>query len=160
MIWIAIHIKPRCEEKASHYYTKIGIENYYPFVKKTKKKAGKISHCISPAIRGYLFIKMNPINYDLINENPYTLSLVRNLGKIAEIPEEEMAVMKQFLGHGAGTLEQNTLLEGKDIEITSGVLQGKRGTIVEKRNNHILLFVHSLKITIKINLKGQTQIAA
>lgn len=37
MIWIAIHVKPRCEEKASHLYTKIGIENYYPFVKKQKK---------------------------------------------------------------------------------------------------------------------------
>ena len=160
MIWIAIHVKPRCEEKASNYYTKISVENYYPFVKKTTKKAGKISHCISPAIRGYLFIKMNPINYDLINENPYTRSVVRNLGKIAEIQEEEMAVMKQFLGHGKGITAQNTLLEGKEIDIISGVFQGKKGTIVEKRNNHMLLFIHSLQITIKINLKGQTQIAA
>ena len=160
MIWIAIHVRPRCEEKASNYYTKIGVENYYPFVKKTTKKGSKISHSISPAIHGYLFIRVNSISFDLINENPYTRSVVRNLGKIAEIQEVEMAVMKQFLGHGKGATKRNDLLKGKDIEITSGVFQGKRGTIVEKRNNHMLLFIHSLQITIKINLKGQTQIAA
>ena len=160
MIWIAIHVKPRCEEKASNYYTKIGIESYYPFVKKISKKGGKISHSISPAIHGYLFIKMNSLCFDLINENPYTRSVVRNLDKIAEIQEEEMAVMKQFLGHGKGIKEQNTLLKGTEIDIISGVFQGKRGTIVEKRNNHMLLFIHSLQIMIKINLKGQTQIAA
>jgi len=42
MIWIAIHVKPRCEEKASNYYTKIGVENYYPFVKNT----ALLRHCV------------------------------------------------------------------------------------------------------------------
>ena len=159
MIWMAIYTKPRCEKKASEYYTKIGVVNYYPYLKKTLKKNGKIKHVILPIIYGYLFIKMKNIDYVQINDNPYVNSLVRNLGKIAQISEEEMTLMKKYVGHSEYEESDAEFIEGKEIEITNGVLKGKKGEIVEKRNNHLLLFIKSLQITIKINLKKQMPIA-
>ena len=58
MIWYAIHVRPKCEMKATHYFEKLLVESYVPIVSKPYKKSNKIKHHLKPLISGYVFFKM------------------------------------------------------------------------------------------------------
>jgi len=159
MNWYALNTKPHCEFKAIDYYSKLGIESYVPSIKNHNSK-GKLSGS-KPAISGYIFLALLELDYDLINLNPYTKSLVRRFGKPAIIKEEEVHIMQQCLGERSfeiskdGNFEINNFMPGKSVSIETGILKGNKGLIIEVRNGCLFIFLDALQAYVNLSIKNQ-----
>ena len=58
----------------------------------------RIKKVTVPAISGYVFFELAKIDFDLININPFTKNIVRDIdGKPAIIKEKEIATLKIIL---------------------------------------------------------------
>ena len=76
MKWFAIKTKAKNEFKARDFFSSFDIESYVPFFKTKRVWSDRIKKINTPAMPGYAFFKLNKLDYNLINLNPYTKSVV------------------------------------------------------------------------------------
>ena len=158
MIWYAIHVRPKCEMKATHYFEKLLVESYVPIVSKPYKKSNKIKHLLKPLISGYVFFKMPKLDFKLINTNPYTKSIVLNYGKPAVILEEEIQVLKDYLS--PSTTDKDNFKQGMSVTVENGVFAGKNAEIIESRGDIVILILKDLNIKITLSLSSNKLLTA
>lgn len=151
MNWYVIHTKPKCELKAQQYFEVNGIETFLPLQTVVSKRNGKVIKTTAPVISGYLFFKMNTIDYSLINRNPNTRSLVRNFGEVAVVSNEEMQAMTGCFSEGSGL--GKTISEGATVAMENGFFAGRFGEVVETRGKAVVLFIASLQLKITVSLQ-------
>ena len=105
-----------------------------------------------PAMPGYAFFKLNKLDYNLINLNPYTKSIVRGTnGMPAEITENEISILKSHIngeGDNDGFFNCNI---GEKVKIISGPMIYKSGVVEKINNKTVTITLKSLNIKIVIN---------
>lgn len=158
MLWYAIHVKPRCEIKATNFFEKLGIKSYVPLISNPIKKNNKVSHIYKPLITGYVFFKATKLNYKLLNTNPYTKSLVLNYGKPALIQENEIQILRDYLA--PFTENKSSFKVGMDVKVENGVFAGRDAQIIEHRNDKVILILKDLKIKITVSLSNNKLLTA
>ena len=154
MNWYVIHTKSKCELKAQRYFEANAIETFLPLKTLVSKRNGKVIKTTAPVISGYLFFKMNIIDYPLINSNPNTRSLVRNFGEVATVSDEEMQAMNSCFSEGSSL--GKTISEGATVAIENGFFAGRFGEVVETRGNAVVLYISSLQLKITVSLQTNT----
>ena len=101
---------------------------------------------------GYAFFKLNKLDYNLINLNPYTKSIVRNTnGMPAVISENEISILKSHINgdiHNDGFFNYNI---GEKVKIISGPMIYKNGVVEKINNKRVTITLKSLNIKIVIN---------
>ena len=86
MCWFAAKTKSRAEFKALEFFNSIGVSSYVPYYKTKRVWSDRVKSVIVPAIRGYVFFELNKLDYNVLNINPFTKNIVRNVsGKPAII---------------------------------------------------------------------------
>ena len=75
MNWYAVRTKTKKELLAKDYYSTLGVEAYVPTYTTKRIWSDRIKKIKVSAIPGYLFFKLNSIDFDLVNLNPYTCLL-------------------------------------------------------------------------------------
>jgi len=158
MIWYAIHVRPKCEIKATHYFEKLGVKSYVPLISKPFKKNNKVKHLLRPLINGYIFFKIAKLDFKLINTNPYTKSIVLNYGKPAVILEEEIQVLKDYLS--PSTTDKDNFKQGMSVKVENGVFAGKNAEIIESRGDKVILILKDLNIKITLSLSSNKLLTA
>ena len=84
MCWFAAKTKQRSEFKAEEFFNSVGINAYVPSFQTRRVWSDRIKKVIVPAINGYVFFELSKLNYSLLNSNPYTKNIVKNIVKIAQ----------------------------------------------------------------------------
>ena len=103
MKWFAIKTKAKNEFKARDFFSSFDIESYVPFFKTKRVWSDRIKKINTPAMPGYAFFKLNKLDYNLINLNPYTKSVVRDTnGMPAVITENEISILKSHINGEGG----------------------------------------------------------
>lgn len=152
MKWFAIKTKAKNEFKARDFFSSFDIESYVPFFKTKRVWSDRIKKIHVPAMPGYAFFKLDKLDYNLINLNPYTKSIVRDTaGMPAVITENEISVLKNYLN---GTVDDDGFFScniGEKVKIISGPMIYKSGVVEKINNKTVTITLMSLNIKIVIN---------
>jgi transcription antitermination factor NusG len=148
MKWFVAHTKSRCEVKASDFFKKNGVESYVPVFEEKRQWSDRTKKIITPAVSGYVFFRLEKVDYPFLNLNPYLRNVVRRLGQAVEIRESEIQTMKDCL---RSYTEDLSFGAGDKVKILSGVLKNKKGLVDGVENNFLILLMNSIKVKISLN---------
>ena len=148
MKWFVAHTKSRCELKASDFFKKNGVESYVPVFEEKREWSDRTKKIITPAISGYVFFKLDNLDYSFINLNPFIRNVVRRFGKAVEIDGSEIETMKDCLKHYTEGFSFGT---GDTVKVLSGVLKNKKGLVDGVENNFVILLINSIKVKLSLN---------
>jgi len=158
MNWYAVRTKAKKELMAKDYYSAIGIEAYAPTYTTKRIWSDRIKKIKVSAIPGYLFFKLNKIDFDLVNLNPYTTNVVRtSSGKPAIIPPNEIECLKKYLS-GSEETNESFLTVDNVVSVRSGPFCSEIGVVEKFIQNKALVLLKSLNIKLIVstsNLKLQ-----
>ena len=151
MKWFAIKTKAKNEFKARDFFSSFDIESYVPYFRTKRVWSDRIKKINIPAIPGYAFFKLNKLDYNLINLNPYTKSIVRGInGLPAVITENEISVLKSYLN---GTADDDGFFNcniGEKVKIISGPMIYKSGVVEKINNKTVIITLKSLNVKVII----------
>ena len=151
MNWYAVRTKTKKEMLAKDYYSAIGIEAYAPTYTTKRVWSDRIKKIKVSAIPGYLFFKLNKIDFDLVNLNPYTTNVVRtSSGKPAVIPPNEIECLKKYLA-GSKQTNESFLTVDDVVSVSSGPFCSEIGVIEKFIQNKALVLLKSLNIKLIIS---------
>jgi len=148
MKWFVAHTKSRCELKASDFFKKNGVESYVPVFEEKRQWSDRTKKIITPAVSGYVFFRLEKVDYSFLNQNPYLRNIVRRLGQAVEIDGLEIQTMKDCLKHYTEDLSFDT---GDTVKVLSGVLKNKKGLVDVVENNFVILLINSIKVKLSLN---------
>ena len=148
MRWFVAHTKSSCEVKASRFFKKNGVESYVPVFEEKRQWSDRTKKIITPAISGYVFFKLEKIDYPLINLNPFLINVVRRFGQAVEIHGSEIKTMKDCLKHYTEDLSFDS---GDTVKVLSGVLKNKKGLVDGVENNFLILLMNSIKVKVSLS---------
>ena len=151
MCWFAAKTKQKGEFKALNFFISMGINSYVPSYITKRVWSDRIKKVTVPAISGYVFFELPKIDFDLININPFTKNIVRNIdGLPAIIKDEEIVVLKKHL-NGETISNSVKLQRGQKVKINSGPFMFKKGTIDKISCNKVIISIESININLVIN---------
>lgn len=148
MKWFVAHTKSRCELKASDFFKKNGVESYVPVFEEKRQWSDRTKKIITPAVSGYVFFRLEKVDYSFLNQNPYLRNIVRRLGQAVEIRGSEIQTMKDCLKHFTEDLSFDT---GDTVKVLSGVLKNKKGLVGGVKDNFLILLMNSIKVKISLD---------
>jgi len=154
MNWYAVKTKAKKEILAKDYYSAIGIEAYAPTYTTIKVWSDRIKKIKVSAIPGYIFLKLNKIDFDLVNLNPYTTNVVRtSSGKPAVIPPNEVECLKKYLS-GSEETNESFLSVDDVVSVGSGPFCNEIGMVEKFIQNKSLVLLKSLNIKLIVSTRN------
>lgn len=152
--WYAVHTKYKAERWVTKKLKAKGVEAYTPLVSMTKKYTKKITTHYYPLITCYAFVKINSNDKAKVLQTEHLFDFVRFRGKMIEIPEEEINVLKRISGENiASSVSIDEKFIGEEVEIISGNLTGIKGVLIEiQGRKSFVVELENLGFRFKINI--------
>ena len=151
MNWFAAKTKQKGEFKALNFFNSIGINCYVPSYVTKRVWSDRIKKVTVPAISGYVFFELPKIDFGLINLNPFTKNVVRDIeGKPAIIKNEEITSLRDYFDRKLIASDVN-LVKGQRVKINKGPFIFKRGTINKMSYNKVIISIESMNINLVLN---------
>jgi len=161
--WHAVYVSSRTEKKISEMLNNKGLEAYVPIVKTMRQWSDRKKMVEMPLLNGYVFVKINSNENEKVMQTKGVVNFVRSEGKIAIIRDVEIDRLKQLveLGyHLEASGINKTHKEGDKVKITSGVLKGIEGFVIEAgENRQIEVLLESIGQCIKVKLPSELLIS-
>ncbi|MEE3034586.1 MAG: transcription termination/antitermination NusG family protein [Bacteroidota bacterium] len=148
MSWFVAYTRPRAEFRAQEFYSKMGITSYVPAFSEERQWSDRLKKVKRPAISGYVFILLDKLNYEVINSNPFTRSVVKNDGAAVEIQNKEIEVLKTALDKGLVTKADFAC--GDLVYIQNGPFKNKKGMVELIEKNTIVLLLNKVKVKLSL----------
>ena len=148
MCWFAAYTKSRSEFKALDYFTKCGVNAYVPEYTDIRQWSDRIKKARTPVISRYVFFELPKINYDLINLNPFTRSVVKAFGRPINIKDQEILSLKEALKNYT---VDNCFQFGDSVKIENGPFKNKIGKVDGVSENHIFLLINTIKVRLSLS---------
>ena len=151
MCWFAAKTKSKAEFKALEFFNSIGINSYVPSFKTKRIWSDRIKNVIVPAINGYVFFELNKLDYNVLNINPFTKNIVRNVsGKPAIIKDSEIKMLRDHL-NGVQVKSVDNFEAGQKVKIQSGPFIFKKGIINKVSYNKVIITLKSINLKLVLN---------
>ena len=151
MNWFAAKTKQKGEFKALNFFNSIGINCYVPSYVTKRVWSDRIKKVTVPAISGYVFFELPKIDFGLINLNPFTKNVVRDIeGKPAIIKNEEITSLRDYFD-GKLIASDVNLVKGQRVKINKGPFIFKKGTVNKMSYNKVIISIESMNINLVLN---------
>ncbi|MDH5185892.1 MAG: transcription termination/antitermination protein NusG [bacterium] len=152
--WYAIYTKARHETKVAKQIAKLGCQSFLPKTKILSKRKDRKKVLEAALFPGYIFVKLNPIEFSKILGLPGTVRILGDRGKPAPIPEEEIDSVRILVESEADIEPHPYLREGDRVRIVSGPLKGAIGWLlrVEPRYSLLVVSVNILNRSIAVEV--------
>ena len=148
MSWFAAKTKQKGEFKALNFFTSMGINSYVPSYVTKRVWSDRIKKVTVPAITGYVFFELNKIDFNLINLNPFTKNIVRDIGGTpAIIKNEEITTLKDYFSGKLIACNVN-LVQGQRVKMNRGPFIFKKGTVNKIGCNKVIINIESININL------------
>ena len=148
MSWFAAKTKRRGEFRALSFFNSIGVNAYVPSYQTKRYWSDRIKKVMVPAIRGYVFFELSKINFELVNLNPFTKNIIRDIeGRPAIIKEKEIATLKRYLS-GDSINTQVDFYQGQKIKINCGPFIYKKGVINKINCSKVIINIESMNMSL------------
>lgn len=154
--WNAIYVKSRTEKKVAETLAAKNIETYAPLIKTMRQWSDRKKMVELPLLNGYVFVKIDPREQDIVAQAKGVVNFVRSEKKIATIRDAEINRLKQLVELGY-QLEAHAITkeykEGDKVKISSGPLKGIEGYVFEsKSGRQIEVLLESIGQCIRVKL--------
>ena len=150
LLWTPIRTKPKKEKKLAEYCQANNIPHYLPLTKSVKRYGRKTVTFYPPMFIGYIFCQISQDSYQLLLRSHdvffkvdideiLEVQLIKDLDaiqKIVNISTKKEVVIKP------------ELVEGEQIIITAGPMQGTAGILTKRADNII--------VTVNVDILGQS----
>jgi transcription antitermination factor NusG len=162
--WRALYVASRSEKSVLRLLLEKSVDTYLPLVKTLKQWSDRKKMVELPLMNGYIFVRIGEDENTKVLQTRGVVSFVRDLGKIAEVRDEEIESLKQFVQLGY-QIEVNAITrehkEGARIKIAGGPLKGIEGHVIEnKEGRFIEVLLESIGQCIRVKLPKEIVIAA
>ncbi len=143
--WYAVNTMPRWEKKVAITLDSKGIENYCPLNKVVKQWSDRKKIILEPIFKGYVFVKVSDDKKWDLKRIDGILNYVYWLGKPAKIKEDEINIIKKFLGEfNEVQVEQIGLQVTQKVRIKQGVLMNYEGILLEISGSRAIVKIQSM----------------
>ncbi len=148
MSWFAAKTKYKGEFKALDFFSSIGVNSYVPSYTTKRIWTDRIKKIRVPAITGYVFFELNRVDFNLINLNPFTKNIVRDIdGMPAVIKNKEITTLKDYFSGKLIACNVN-LVQGQRVKINKGPFIFKKGTVNKIGCNKVIINIESININL------------
>ncbi len=163
MNWHAIYVNSRSEKKVTELLQAKSIEAYIPIIKTMQQWSDRKKMVELPLLNGYVFVNITQLKKDTVLQTRGVVNFVRSEGKIAVIRDIEIDRLKQLelLGYHMEAIGMDRQYkEGDKIKISSGVLKGIEGYVVEALEfRYIEVLLESIGQCIRVKLPKELLVA-
>jgi transcription antitermination factor NusG len=143
--WFAVYTKPKWEKKVAKLLTSRQIENYCPLNLVVRQWSDRKKRVYEPLFSSYVFVHVCEKQLTALRQVPGIINLVTWLNKPAEIKEQEIQAIREFLDeYKSVKLEKAVVNLNDTVRILSGPLTDYKGDVIEIRNNTIKVILPSL----------------
>jgi transcription antitermination factor NusG len=145
--WYALYTKPRWEKKIDTQLKKKGVECWCPLQKLEKQWSDRKKIIEEPLFRSYVFVHIDETESAKVKMTDGVLNFVFYLGKPAIIREEEIDMIKKYLGEKEATLQlisDEGFREDTKIRINYGVFMDREGVVTYSDKKKVYVRLQSL----------------
>jgi transcription antitermination factor NusG len=154
--WKVIYTSSRQEKKVAAFLEKMKVEHYLPLYKSLRFWKDRKKWVEFPLFNGYLFVKPSDNERDLLLQIPGVVRYIRYNAQDAEIPENQIFLIKEFVkfGYNLSNLETTEKLElGDKAEVLDGPLKGQTVEVfIVGDDSYIIVTFEALNQSIKVSL--------
>jgi transcription antitermination factor NusG len=146
--WFAVYTKPRWEKKVDGLLLKNSIESWCPVQKVTKQWSDRKKVIEEPLFRSYVFVHIYEKDMLSVKKIDGVLNFVYYLNKPAVIRNEEIEIIKRYLGEKDVMLSLQSLNGFKEedrVKVTHGVFMDKIGSVVKASKKKVYVKLKSLE---------------
>ena len=148
--WYALYTRPGWERKVADLLTAKSIENYCPVTKVYRQWSDRKKMIKIPLFTGYVFVNIDEKQHLSVRSTSGVINFVYWLSKPALIRDEEITLIKKFLGEYDNVqLERITVQSGTTVLIKNGVLMGREGIVFSASGKTVKVMLPSLGFMIK-----------
>lgn len=154
LLWYAVYTRPKWEKKVADLLTKKKVENYCPLNKVARQWSDRKKIVLEPLFTSYVFVHLRESEFSHALETDGIINIVYWLKKPAVIRDNEIEVIKQFLGeHENVQLEKSTVNVNDRVRVLSGPLMSSEGNILEVYHKTVKILLPSLGYNMVAELK-------
>lgn len=161
MNWKALYVASRSEKKVVERLAELGLEAYVPLKKERKQWSDRKKIVITPLINGYVFVKTDDKQRDLVFRANGVLQYVRFNGGDAIIKDLEIAILKDIeeKGYHAEAKPLENFKPGAKTLITEGTFKGMTAVVERSAGKDVYtLALESIGYTLRVNLPSEVLI--
>jgi len=145
--WFAIYTKPRWEKKIDAVLIRKGVTSWCPIQKIERFWSDRKKIIDEPLFRSYVFVQIDITERATVLSTPGVLNFVYYLGKPAVIRDEEIDVIRNYLGEKGAVLSvisEEGYREETKVLVNHGVFMGNEGTIIRGGKKKVFVRLESL----------------
>lgn len=159
MNWKVIYVASRTEKKVNAALIELGLESYVPLKTEKKQWSDRKKIVITPLISGYVFVKTNEINRELVFKVNGVIQYVRINSQDAVIKEIEIEILKSIekKGYYVEGKFGEIFNEGETTLITQGTFKGYSG-IVKNKVSETIYYLQIQSIGFSLTIKVPAEI--
>jgi transcription antitermination factor NusG len=133
--WYAVYTLPNNEKSLLKHLDVRQIESFLPTWESTRTwKNRQRVKIVQPLFPSYLFVRIRDMERSKVLQSPGALRIIGNCQGPLSIADPEIEFLRSdFCRQRVEPYRE--LIVGKKVRITSGLMQGVKGTLVQKRNS-------------------------
>ncbi len=128
--WFAAYTKARHEKSVAERLQQQDIEIFLPVIREKKRWTDRTKEIITPLIKSYLFVNIEPKNLLYVLQTYGVCSVVKIGGKYTKIPEYQISALKKALEERVSLTPEKYFHKGELVQVLTGPLKGKMGRII------------------------------
>lgn len=133
-----------------------GVENYLPLARRLRQWSDRKKWVDFPLFNGYLFVRPNEQQFDLVLSIPGIVTYLRFNRKPAVVTNKEIEIIRSIESAGyyvESLLTPEDFETGEMVAVMDGPLKGQTGQLIRKNNEHVFLVsFETLGQSLKVNL--------
>lgn len=138
--WYVLYTSPRAEKQVKEKLEMQGVECFLPLHRTPRVWSDRVKLVDVPLFNSYLFVKCRESDILSLNRISGVVRVVFYDNKPAVIRQKEIDAIQLFLKEAEG----KALCTGDEVEILTGSMKNKSGTIVCIRKKYLVLRVDQL----------------
>lgn len=147
--WYAIYTKPRWEKKVDKLLNEKGMESYCPLQKIQRQWSDRKKIVEEPLFKSYVFVRISDEEQTELRMVNGVVNFVYWMGKPAIIKDKEIQTIRQFMNdYDNIEVTQMNIEAGSKVEVQSGVLMGKSGTVKQVLHKKVEVYIESIGFTL------------
>ncbi len=145
VIWYALYTKPRAEKKVRERLLQKGLSVFAPTQTLLKQWSDRKKKVEEPFFKSYVFVQFKAEQKWEVLNTPGVVALVTWLGKPAQIKDEEISAISDFLDRYQGVkIENLDFKAGDKLRVKHGDLEDTYGTVVRQNKHRVTLEIEQL----------------
>ena len=147
--WYAVYTRPRWEKKVDALLKRYKVETYCPLNKVKRKWADRNKIVDMPLFPSYVFVHISNAEKTTVRTVDGVVNFVYWQGKPAVIKDEEINLIKRFLGEYQNVeVQWLELAEGQQVRILTGAFTDQLACVVKDLHNRTVVRIESLGIAL------------